>query len=73
MFYRIDSIPQHIPKYFPHLDWIWEYMGILCETLSVSQNIIMDMNNVMNLLLKMLIYVGWKIQIKTMRVAKLSY
>ena len=31
-------------------DWMWEYQGIFCGILSVPQNIVMDLNNVMNLM-----------------------
>jgi hypothetical protein len=47
MFYGTDIIPQNIPIYFPHSVSIWGILGEL--KLSIPQNIVMDMNNVMKI------------------------
>ena len=45
----IDNIPPYISIYSPHLDRMWENMGIFARTMSAPQNNVMDMDNVMKL------------------------
>jgi hypothetical protein len=45
MFYGTNNISWNNTKYFPHPVSMW---GIFCEVLPVSQNNLMDLNNVMH-------------------------
>ena len=48
MFYGIENIPHNIPKYSYILCDCGIYSGILCGIMSVSHNIVMNLNNVMH-------------------------
>ena len=46
-----DIIPQNIPKYSPHSNWMGKDLGLFRGILSVSWNTIMNPNNVTFLLI----------------------
>ena len=52
-----------IPWNIPHLDGMWEYMGIFYGILSVPHDIAMDVNNVMIALYPTIIMRTWLILI----------
>ena len=56
MFCGTDIIQRSIHVYFSCSDYIWEYPRMFYGIMLVPQNIVMDMNNVMHMTLKTIIY-----------------